>query len=293
MTIIQRSASAFTDQTLPRLLSDPVWNEAGGRVLFDAKNLICHPAQARTITATTTLVSAGENSWPITNGSTHNYDAITGRITQLPGGGGSTFIRMEASGAANAGAFPIFSDPSHNYAGVLWFYVPASQTATNATLLSKGGGVGNSSNSLAIYFDGTSNVLRVARPRQADTGIWNNGINTAALAAGVHRIAFGWETVAGTWRRYGLLNQATAVTNNGAADTFATGTNGINLPGANTTWELDLFGNIGNGYFNFTSSQAGIYRFYVENMTQSGRTREAMWAADWAFAANRFTEPTP
>lgn len=289
MTFITKLASAFTDQSLPRLLSDPVWNEAGGRVLFDSKNLICHPSQSTTIGSTTVLASAGENSWPVTTSTNHDYNSSTGRITQLGAGGGSQGIRMENSGSGNTGPYPIFNNASHNYAGVLWFYVPASFTASNPTLLAKGAGNNSSSNSLTISFDGTTNVLRVARPKSTDTGYNNNAIVTSTLAAGVHRIAFGWEKVSGTWRRYGMLNQATAVTGNDSSDTFGTDANGINLPSAGTTWDLDLFGNIGFGYFNGTTAAVGLYRFYIENLTQSERTRTQVWNADWSFANGRFS----
>lgn len=289
MTFITKLTSTFSDTTLPRLLSDPVWNEAGGRVLFDSKNLICHPAQASTITASTALASAGENSWPITNSTTHDYNSTTGRITQLGAGGGSTYIRLENSGANNAGPYSIFNNATHDYAGVLWFYAPASHTATNPALFAKGVGNNSSSQTLTISFDASSNVLRVCRPKSTDSGFNNNALVTSALSAGVHRIAFAWSKASGTWTRYGLLNQATAVTNNGSTDTFSTGTDGINLPTGGATWDADLFGNLGSGYFNFTNCQAGIYRFYLENLTQSGRTRTQVWDADWAYANGRFS----
>lgn len=289
MTLVTRLSATFTDATLPRLISDPVWNEDGGRVLFDAKNLICHPTQSTTIIPSTPLASAGENNWPITTSTGRNYNPSTGRITPYAAGGGSAGITMENSGSGNTGPYPIINNASHAYAGVLWFYVPASFTANSPTLLSKGAGSTSSSNSLTISFDGTTNVLRVTRPKQTDTGYNNNAIVTPTLTEGVHRIGFGWDKADGTWKRRGILNQATAVTGADSVDTFGSDTNGVNLPAAGSTWDLLLFGNIGFGFFNFTNAEIGIYRFYAENLTQSGRTIQQVWDADWAYANGRYS----
>jgi hypothetical protein len=287
MTFITKLTSAFSDTTLPRLLSDPLWNEAGGRLLFDSKNLICHPSQATTLTPSTSLNSAGENSWPVTCGSNNcAYNATTGRITTP---GGSNQITIENSGAANSGPYTLFNNASHNFAMSFWVYVPSSFTQRYSTYFSKGAGNVGSGNSLAIYFNDLASTIRIARPKSTDANISSNLLDTATLSAGVYRIGVSWQKVAGNWARYGIIGQNTALSGNGSVDTFGTGTDGIQLPGAGVTWDSYLFGNVGFGFPSSSSGGMGIYRFYLENLTQSGRTKEQVWDTDWAYANGRFS----
>jgi hypothetical protein len=268
-----------------------VWSTAGGRVLFDSKNLVCYPSQATVMDGGSILKDVRGASWPVTTSSGHTYNSTTGRIKQFGAGGGSNVIQMENSGQANAGAFPIFNNPAHDYAGFLWFYVSASAfTVDNPTLLSKGSGTGGTNtNSLVIAFDVRTKNLRVLRPGSADA-LASNTLTASSVAAGIHRIAFAWTKASGQWKRYGRLDSSTALTGNDSVDTFGSGTNGINLPAGVNTWDLSLFGNIGNGFFNDTTApDLSICRFYIENLTLSARSYTAMWDLDWQYANGRFS----
>lgn len=290
MTLITRLSAAFTDTSLPRLFSDPVWNEAGGRMLFDSKNTICHPTQSETLTQSTLLRSAGENNWPISVDSVFNplaYNSATGRIT-VPGGPGSMIV--EDAGDANTGSFTLINNASHDYAVSLWIYVPSTPwTQQSQAFFSKGSGNTSSGHSLVVAFNGTNPVIKIGRPKSTDTGWFNNTLQTASLAAGVYRLGISWRKVSGTWRRYGIIGESTTLSGNDSADTFGTDANGIQLPGVGSTWNARLFGTIGFGYPSINAGGMGIYRFYMENLTQSGRTAEQVWDADWARGNGRFS----
>ena len=57
--------------------------------------------------------------------------------------------------------------------------------------------------------------------------------------------------------------------------THGTGADGIQL---NSAWKLKLH-----------QTFPGLARFYVENLSVSGRTAEEVWAADWARGNGRFS----
>lgn len=289
MTLITRLNTTFTDTSLPRLISDPVWNEAGGRLLFDSKNTICHPTQSATLTQSTPLASAGENNWPISVNSVNPlaFDSLTGRIT-VPGGASQMLV--EDSGDANTGPYKLINNASHDYAVSFWIYVPATPwTQESQAFFSKGIGNTSSSHSLVVVFDGTNPVIKISRPKSTDTGVHNNTLQTASLSAGVYRLGISWRKVSGTWKRYGIIGESTALTGNDQADTFGSDVDGIQLPAAGATWDARLFGTIGFGYPSNLAGGMGIYRFYMENLTQSGRTAEEVWAADWARGNGRFS----
>lgn len=264
MALITKLSSAFTDTSLPILQKDPVIPNAGGIVLLDFKNLGCHPTQGSTISSYTQLVNAG---WAtLTPSGTISYNSTTGRATSASGTGIIYFDNTSGS---------VFSSTTANYCLSAWLYLPDTLPGGYPELIVKGTGLGNTGNntfSLYSRTTGTFDGFEFGRPSATGNALQNLASMSPANGT-VYRFGYAWSKNSGTWQHKSVVNNGnpTAWTNS----TFGTGADGVQ--NRSERGEIRLNGDI------------GIYRFYLENLTLSGRTPEQVWAADWARGNGRFS----
>lgn len=278
MTLITRLSTAFTDTTLPILQRDPVIPNAGGVVLFDFKNPGTWPSQDSPVTSYNSLVN---NSWPTLTATNTNqtYDPSTGRVTATSG----TALFMED--ASNR----LFADTTANYCISFWVYMPSSNPAY-ATYFAKGAGNTNTNTHSFIVRVGIGDSERIEmyRPSSTDGSATANAVSFGTptvdddnLATdAVYRVGYAWSKNAGQWQHKGILNNGTPTSY--ANSTFGTGADGVQ---ENAAWTGKLFGSAGGA----SSTDLGVYRFYLENLTVSGRTPEQVWDADWARGNGRYS----
>jgi hypothetical protein len=278
MTLITRLSTAFTDTTLPILQKDPVIPNAGGIVLFDYKNPGTWLSQGSQVTSYNSLVN---NSWPTLSASNGNntYDATTGRVTATS----STSLPLEDSSNR------LFADTTANYCISLWVYMPTSNP-DRATYFSKGIGSQNvNTHSFVVrVFQTDTESIQMFRPASTDGSATINLITFGSAAVddenlptnAVHRVGYAWSKNAGQWQHKGILNNGTPTSY--VNSTFGTGTDGVQ---ENAAWTGSLFGAAGGE----APTGLGVYRFYLENLTVSGRTPEQVWDADWARGNGRFS----
>ena len=277
MTLITRLSTTFTDATLPILPKDPVIPNAGAVVLYDFKNVNTWPDQTSPITSYSSLVN---NNWPTLSPTPtpaqHTYNSTSGRITPLDTATASFGFPVEDASTR------LFADLTANYCISMWLYKPATATgpfdtgyfARNAS----GTTPSNAEHSLIVRIDANQNTIQFQRP---DTGFYDNSVELSAPGDAVSRVGYAWSKNNGVWQHKGILN-------NGASTSYVNSTFGSSANGVkdDPTWIGRLFGSYGSAS---ADSALGIYRFYVENLTVSGRTAEDVWAADWARGNGRFS----
>lgn len=262
MTLITKTTTAFTDTSLPILQKDPVLPNAGAVVLFDFKNVGTWSSQSSPVTTFTSLTTS---SWPVLSASNANntYSPSTGRVAAT----GATELPLETAGSR------LFADLTANYCFSIWIYVP---TAFNffETYLSKGTGSNTSSDrTLTVRGGSGTRLLDISRAGGTDQ------FNYVAPAAGVYRIGYAWSKNSGTWQYKTCVNQSENAWQNSASGTAA---NGVY---ENTANNGALFGTAGGA----APTGLGVYRFYLENLTVSGRTVTQVWDADWARGNGRYS----
>lgn len=266
MTLITKLSSAFSDTSLPILQRDPVIPNAGGVVLLDFKNPGCNPTQGSTISSYNQLVSAG---WPtLTTFGTVNYNSTTGRATSASGVSG--FYWDSTSGS-------VFSDTTANYCLSFWLFLPdVLPDYTNAELIVKGIGFTNTNNnSLSIFSrtTGSFDGFEIYRPSTTISSSLQNKASLGGITGGVYRFGYAWSKNSGTWQHRSIINNGSP--SSWTDSTFGTGADGVQ--DRSERGEIRLRQDI------------GVYRFYLENLTLSGRTPEQVWDADWARGNGRYS----
>ena len=278
MTLITRLSTTFTDTTLPILQKDPVIPNAGGVVLVDFKNTGTWPSQESPITSYNSLVN---NNWPTltASNSSTTYNATTGRVTATGA------VSLPVEDASNR----LFADTAANYCISLWVYLPDSNPFFSSYFSKGTGNVNVNTHSFFVRVGGTgSERIEMYRPASTDGSASSNGIVFGTTTVddedlptnGIYRLGYAWSKNAGQWQHRGILNNNTPTA--WANSTFGTGADGVQ---ENASWTGRLFGDSGGA----ASTGLGVYRFYLENLTVSGRTPEQVWAADWARGNGRFS----
>ena len=316
MTLITRLSSAFTDTSLPILVKDPVIPENGSRFLWDFKSPGTWTG-AGTINATDPLyslarvegatglnvgdsyISSQTTTRPATDAPiTMNFDQATGRVT-FPAQSGSVsgrYARFMES--ATEGKY-IFNDLSDGYCMSMWLYFSSGMQSTNRSFMLH-----------KPYTNGRFGLFTIVREnlisfyRSTGGGFPKDGSTTISTDAkyesthsgfatdAIHRVGFAWyKDSNGDWYQKAILDESTltsalATPNFGTAglDLGQTTHDGAQDPnqllsvGMDTSYTADLYG---TGF--------GFYRIYIENTTESGRTPEEVWAADWARGNGRFS----
>ena len=272
MTLITKLSSSFTDTTLPILQKDPALPSAGGVVMYDMKSVGTWPSQASTITTSSQIFSLASNPWRAASPSTSlAYDSNTGRVT--PSGA----YNLDIEDSTNR----VFADPTHNYCVSFWFFVPSTHAAFAAYIHKGTGNTNVNTHGFLIRAENAdSRIVQVWRPASTDGNATQNGLITSALSVGVHRIGYAWSRNSGVWQRKTVIDNGTV--SGWTNDTFGSGVNGVQN---NSAWPLRFGGSAGAG----NAANLGFYRFYIENLTLSGRTPEQVWAADWARGNGRFS----
>jgi len=276
MTLITRLSTAFTDTDLPILQRDSVIPNAGAVVLYDFKNPGTWPDQTSPITSYASLVN---NDWPTLSPTPtpaeHTYDSTSGRVTPLDTAAASFGFPVEDASTR------LFADLTANYCISMWVYKPTTTTAFDIGYFARnasGGVAQGTDHSLIVRIEPSANVIQFLRP---DSSFTSNLVALSAPGNAVSRIGYAWSKNSGTWQHKGILNNGSPTAY--VDSSFGTGANGIQ---DNAAWTGRLFGAYG---YASADSGMGIYRFYVENLTLSGRTPEQVWAADWARGNGRFS----
>jgi hypothetical protein len=318
MTLITRLSTNFTDTTLPVLVKDPVIPAAGSRFLWDFKNPGTWSGGA-TITASDPLYSLAriEGATGLNVGDSYitsqttarpatdapiimNHDQATGRVT-FPDQSGSVtnsgrYARFMES--ATEGKY-IFNDLSDGYCMSMWLYFSSGMGSTNRSfMLHKPYLIGR----FGLFVSVREDFINFQRstgsgfPKDQSTTISADAkyqsSHTGFATDAIHRVGFAWyKDSNGDWYQKAVLDESTPTAelptpNFGTAglDLGQTTHDGAQDPnqllsvGMDTSYTADLYG---TGF--------GLYRVYVENITESGRTPEQVWAADWARGNGRFS----
>lgn len=263
MTLITRLSTAFTDTTLPILQKDPVLPNEGAVLLFEPKSLGTYPSQDPTVSAQDLQsLTLTPRSVPVGAGT---YDPATGKFNAA-----ATFAPNPAD---------LYQDNTHAYCLSIWIGVPETHAPYRVLMW---GGDRNSLNtvdnkSLTMHWDNTdTRRLLIYKPDINSGNERQNGFLNV-LPVGVNRVGYAWQKndVNGTptWQWKGIVNNGTP--GNWNNDTFGTGAAGINTASSSSVL--------------WTNDNSSIYRFYLEDLTVSGRTPEQVWAADWARGNGRFS----
>ena len=273
MTLITRLSTAFTDTTLPILRKDPVLpvtalTGAGDRVLYDWKNAGTWPSQAGTIATGANFFSLGDSTVPgVGDGVAASFNATYNPTNGKVISDGDFFLEDNYD--------DIFSDPTADYVVSLWMSIES--TGFYPAYMQKGiSNLNSNQNSFVIYGGNNQQTFEWYQPAATDTDSRANFfiVPSSLITLGVvNRFGIHWTKSSGSWRLRGVFNNNTP----GAyrAMTHGTGADGIQL---NSAWKLKLH-----------QTFPGLARFYVENLSVSGRTAEEVWAADWARGNGRFS----
>lgn len=255
----------------------------------------CEPAAQTTISAGITLPSGSvapvavtlANASYLANGASRaTLIAATPGTLVRDGSGNYTFAPLLApassvtiasgSSVANS-ATRLFADPTANYYLDFWAFRPTTFTSLRNGYF--GGNTAqstpNTSTEHSILITG-SNTQGIEIRRPSPGSFDGNYINLQPTANAVFRIGYGWAKNGGIWQHRAIVNNGTPT--NWANSTHGSGANGIQ---DNAAWTNRLFGGFGGAT---SDSNLGIYRFYVENLSISGRTFEEAAAACWAAA---------
>ena len=275
MTLITRLSTDFTDTTLPTLRKDSVLpatslTGAGDRVLYDWKNVGTWPSQATTINAGDQFFSLADPTITgVGDGVAANiaatYSPTTGRVST------STFPGL----ILEDNATDIFSDSTADY--VVSFWMSFDATATFPALLTKGTGDLNFNTHSFIVYGGNNNTSTTwHQPAATDSNARVNVVtfSSSGIPLGqMTRFGIHWTKSSGSWRIRGVLNDGTP--QNYQNMSHGTDADGIQI----LTHKLAIR----------AATSMDFARFYVENLTISGRTAEEVWDADWAFGNGRFS----
>lgn len=267
MTLITRLATSFTDTSLPLLQADPALPTSGGVMLLDFKSVASYPSQSTTFNSGQqfpTLVS--------TNSVTQNYATATSAGTFDPSSGALTGT-LDLS--PQTGNDFLIDDVSHAYCFSWWLKLPSS--LGNNQILAQSPAGGNRSFQLSSANLGSGLAF-----------LSFNHWNASSVAEGyiftyagdtVVRIGYAWRWSGSNW-------QAKLIVNNGSPSDWDD-INGL------TNSSVGFYNTAqGNAFaINFGASSFGgaTYRLLIEDMTESLRTPEEIWDADWARGDGRFS----
>lgn len=125
------------------------------------------------------------------------------------------------------------------------------------------------------------------------------GQQPAVLSTGIYRVGFAWYRKSngayafgnvGDWHQQAIFQEALQ----GEIATPSHVTTGLDLGqstagGARDPYWVATLGGRGGANTGLWGTDTALCRFYVENLTVSGRTPEQVWAADWARGNGRFS----
>ncbi len=267
MTLILRLGSAFTDTSLPFLQKDAALPGAGGVQLFDFKNPGSYPSQSGTFSSGQqfqTLVSTNSVAQSYAEAdSAGTFNASTGALTGT----------LDLSPVVNDPF--VIDDVSHNYCFSWWFNLPTN-TANNQKLAESPAGSSRSFQVLSTNLGAGLTGFNFNHWGQT-----SNAKTTAFSYAGgsVFRMGYAWQWSGSNW-------QSKSVANNGTPSAWG------DISGL-TDSSVGLYNTASNHPFviNFGSTSVGgaVYRLLIEDLTESGRTPEEVWDADWAVGNGRFS----
>jgi hypothetical protein len=318
MTLITRLSVNFTDTSLPLLTRDPVIPQNGSRFLWDFKNIGTWNRSSGAISATDPIYSIAQadgtsgvdvgNSYISSQSTTRpatdapitlDFDQNTGRVTfpiTQPTAASNRHARFMESATENK---YIFNNLSDSYCMSMWCYFDSGMGSTpRGFMLHEPYLIGRFGLFVTVKKD------FVSFNRSAGSGYPKNETTTIQADSkyeskhqsfstdAIHRVGFAWyKDSNGAWYQKAVLDENTI------SDPLATpnfDTTGLDLGqttydgaqdpnqllsvGLDTSYTGDLYG---TGF--------GFYRVYVENITESGRTPEQVWAADWARGNGRFS----
>jgi len=267
MTLILKLGSTFTDTSLPFLQKDSALPGAGGVMLVDFKSVGSYAAQSA-------VFSSGQRFQTLVS---------TNTVTQ-------SYAEADSAGTFNAttGALtgeldlsPVVSDPfviddvSHNYCFSWWFNLPTS-TANNLKLAESPAGSSRSFQMLSIN---TGSGLTGLNFNHWGASSNAKTTNFPYVGGSVFRMGYAWQWGGSNW-------QSKSVANNGTPSAWG------DISGL-TDSAVGLYNTDATHPFliNFGSATAGgsVYRLLIEDLTESGRTPEQVWDADWARGNGRFS----
>lgn len=267
MTLITKLNSSFSDTTLPLLQKDSALPGSGGVMLLDFKNTGTYATQFASFNGGQrfmSLVTTNSITQPYAESTTSGtYSSATGALT------GTLNLSPQTSQSF------IIDDVSHDYCFSWWFKLP-SAIANNLTV-AQSGISGNRSFLMASVNLG-SGLSSVSFNHWGQTAVARQ---TSFSYAGnsVFRMGYAWKWNGSIW-------QAKSVSNNGSPSAW---TNITGLTDANIGFYNTSNSNVFRIDFGGSSIGGATYRLLVEDMTESGRTPEQIWAADWASASGRFS----
>lgn len=267
MTLITRLAISFTDTSLPLLQKDPALPQSGGVMLLDFKNAGSYPSQSTTFSSGQqfpTLVS--------TNSVTQNYATATSEGTFDPSSGALTGTLNLSPQAGNDF---LIDDVSHGYCFSWWLKLPSS-VANNVILAQSPTGGNRSFQSRSVNLGSGLTGFTFNH--------WNAGSSAESYTftyAGdtVVRIGYAWKWSGSNW-------QAKHIIDNGSPSAWDD-ISGLTDPSVgfyNTAQGNPFAIDFGNSSFG-----GATYRLLIEDITESGRTPEEVWAADWARGNGRYS----
>ena len=269
MTLTFRLGSSFTDSTLPFLQEDFALTDAGGVQLVDFQHITSYPSQSASFSSGQqfqTLVSTNAVTQGYAEATTSGtFDSVTGRLTgtlDLSPDTGSSFL---------------IDDPSHNYCLSWWLKLPSGLPNNFKVAQSPSGGTRSFqlvTTPGALFFNHWDTQVRksTSYPYTADT---------------VFRLGYAWQWNGSTW-------QAKSVLDNGTPSDWSDipfATQDANVGFYNTAQGNNFIFDAGSETVTSDNGTGGgaAYRLLVEDLTESGRTPEEVWSADWAAVDGRFS----
>lgn len=259
-------------------------------------------------TSTTTPIDLST----VTRALSHN--PVTGRFSfpsQPDGNKFARFIESEATGTYIFNAFDSYCISAWLYignTGGVWFYVQGAGNDNARIALSSEVSLN------AGPLDGNANngpswrrPSRIGYPIEpgvtATTRVDNQphlyGQQPVVPTAGIYRIGFAWYRKSngdyafgntGDWHQQAIFQEALQ----GELATPSHVTTGLDLGqstagGARDPYWVAALGGRGGSSSGVWGTDTALCRFYVENLSVSGRTPEQVWAADWTRGNGRFS----
>lgn len=212
---------------------------------------------------------------------------------------GSKRLRFIESNSGSNGK--IITDLSHSYCLSAWITIG---TSTKNTLFGHISGPNINSGSGPILFYASPAGIQIGRRFTGAYLDWVN--NTSGLprteylhtlvgsgAAGLYHVGMAWYKKDGIWYQRSCLNNTPTSELVNSVLTAGYGihldqdtNNGVRDPRTCLGFGGEASSALENGWWG---SDHKLHRLYFENITQSGRTPEQVWAADWARGNGRFS----
>lgn len=261
MTLTLRFGSSFGDSTLPFLQKDFALPDTGSVQLVDFGRPSSYSSQAASFTSGEqfqTLVSTNAVTQGYAQATTAGtFDSATGALTgtvDLSPDTGNSFV---------------IDDTSHNYCFSWWFKLP--------------GGLGNNIKLAQSPPGGPRSFQLVTTPNGLFFNHWDTQSRKSTqyfyTPDTVMRLGYAWQWNGSTW-------QSKSISDNGSPSEWSN----INFATQDSAVGLYNTAQGNNFIIDFGGAGSGAtYRLLIEDLTESGRTPEEVWSADWASANGRFS----